>query len=322
MSTPPADDLELVVQPAEAGTRLDRFLADRLGLGLRGLRRWAEDHEARVNDRTAAKGARLAAGDRVALPSLPPAADWRPAPEPDLEIRLAHADAYLLAADKPAGMPCHPNRPEERGTLVAGLLASYPELAGVGDHAREPGLVNRLDSDTSGLVLLARTEPSFRALKRSFGWRQVAKQYLALVHGAVDAPGRVDLPLAHHPGDARRMVAVLGPRTRVRGKPLPARTEFEPQQRLPEFTLVRVRARTGRMHQVRVHLAAAGFPVAGDALYAPRGSAPPAGLARQFLHASGLDLPHPAGRRLRLQSPLPPDLDRVLEALARNRLGR
>jgi 23S rRNA pseudouridine1911/1915/1917 synthase len=221
---------------------------------------------------------------------------------PDFVI---HADDDLLVVDKPAGLVVHP-APSHRGETLVGLLG---ELAGGGEGSR-PGIVHRLDKDTSGLMLVARNDSSQRALAAQIKARQVVREYLALVEGALESrSGTIDAPLGR---DRRRRT-----RRAVRGAgEREARTHFEVIEVLPADTLVRARLETGRTHQVRVHFAAIGHPVAGDPEYGGRGRH---GLTRQFLHSARLSFRHPAtGEEMSFESALPADLE---AALARARAG-
>ena len=216
---------------------------------------------------------------------------------PDFVI---HADADLLVVDKPAGLVVHP-APSHRGETLVGLLG---ELAAGGEGSR-PGIVHRLDKDTSGLMIVARNEASQRALAAQIKRREVVREYLALVEGGLESRiGTIDAPLGR---DRRRRT-----RQAVRGAgEREARTHFEVIEVLPADTLVRARLETGRTHQVRVHFAAIGHPIAGDPEYGGKGRH---GLSRQFLHSARLSFHHPTtGKEMIFESPLPADLQAALE---------
>jgi len=255
-----------------------------------------------VDGRRAAKGAQVGPGARVSVRLPPPDA---PAPQADLPIRIVHADLHLVVADKPPGMPSHPLKPGETGTAANALVGRFPELARVGPAPREGGLVHRLDTDTSGLLLAARTEAAHAMLRAQFSARKVEKGYLALVAGELHAGGEVDVPLAHDPDDARRVRPASDPGWAETHRARPAVTRFVPLERRGGLTLVEVEIATGVLHQIRAHLAFIGHPLAGDALY---GGPELPGLTRHFLHASRLGLAHPDGGRARFDSPLPDDL--------------
>jgi 23S rRNA pseudouridine1911/1915/1917 synthase len=281
--------------------RLDGFVAAALpGLSRRLVRRLIAAGGVRVNGRVAAKGTRLRPGDRVTLPELPAGL----APEPGLALPVVYEDVSLAALDKPGGLPAHALDPRQRGTAAAFVLARYPETAGLGDPLA-PGLVHRLDTGTSGLLVVARTAGAYAALRRAFRAHAVEKRYLALVAGAEMAwrETLIDVPLAHDPRDRRRMVPAP-PGTRA----WRAETRVAVVARGRQHALVAATIRTGVTHQVRAHLAVAGHPVLNDRLY---GGPLTATLApgRHALHATALTLPHPTERRrLALTCPLPPDL--------------
>ena len=290
----------LTLTVGAGAARLDAFLHDALpALSRRFVRRLIAEGAVCVNGRPAAKGVRVAPGDRVTLPDLPATIT----PEPGLALAVLHEDDALVALDKPGGMPGHALDPRQRGTAAAFLLARYPEMADVGDPLA-PGLVHRLDSGTSGLLVAARTRAAHCALRAALRARAVEKRYLAWVAGDASAldGARVALPLAHDPRDRRRMLpATAG----VRAWPAETRLAIVAAGR--ERSLVEATILTGVTHQVRAHLAARGHPVLGDVLY---GGAP-AGLprGRHALHAAGLTLPHPTdGRPLSLSALLPADL--------------
>jgi 23S rRNA pseudouridine1911/1915/1917 synthase len=296
---------------AEAdGLRVDRFVCVQYpALGRAGARRLIEAGEVRVNGRAAAAGQRLRAGDTVEVAL---AAEAPPAlADPDAPLCVVYEDAFLVCADKPAGMPAHPLVRGERDTLASALLARYPELAHVGYSAREPGIVHRLDTGTSGLMLAARDPDTFEALRAQLARGEIDKRYLALCAGVPGAP-------AVH----EAWLSARGKRVRVAREPIASgelvRTELLSAQRVgaSDCALVSVRVHVARRHQIRAHLAALGHAIAGDELY---GGPVLPGLTRHFLHAAELHLVHPrSGAPLSLVSGLPADLQGVLEALERS----
>jgi 23S rRNA pseudouridine1911/1915/1917 synthase len=280
--------------------RLDAFLAAAVpGVGRRLARRLAASGDVRVNGRRARKGTRLRAGDVVTLPDLPAAI----APEPELALPVVHEDAAVVAVEKPGGMPSHALDPRERGTAAAFLVARWPEMAAVGTPLA-PGLVHRLDTGTSGLLLAARDVETWHRLRAAFRAREVAKRYLAVVAGVPSwDERRISQPLAHDARDRGRMVAAP-PGTRA----WPAESTLRVLARGTAAALVAVEIRTGVTHQVRAHLALAGHPVLNDVRYGGP-ETPGLALRRHALHAARLVLAHPAGGRpLALESPLPPEL--------------
>jgi 23S rRNA pseudouridine1911/1915/1917 synthase len=261
----------------------------------------------RVDGRVVKKGDRIAAGARVAIAAPPETdADRVPVPEPDRPLDVLYADADLIAVAKPAGWPTYPLRAGERGTLAGALIARFPECTGVGHDPREAGLAHRLDIHTSGALLAARRQSVWDALRAAFGAGAITKRYLALVAGDV-GDGASSVPLVQRGG--RAVAAPTDPAA------LPARTTWRAARRAGAYTLLSCEAHTGRMHQIRAHLAHAGAPIAGDARY---GGDAIDGLAGQFLHAAELALAHPVtGAPLRIEAPLPTDRAALLARLAR-----
>jgi 23S rRNA pseudouridine1911/1915/1917 synthase len=288
-----------------AGERLDVFVTRRLPELTRSrVRRLIDGGLVTVDGRRPAKaGAPLEPGQRVHV-TLPPPEPLAPAPEA-IPLRVVYEDADLLVVDKPAGLAVHPAPGHPSHTLVNAVLARCPELSRAGGEGR-PGIVHRLDKDTSGLIIVAKNDAAHLALARQLKEREVEKTYLALVEGRLSpAEGVIDAPLGRHPRHRKKMAVVAGGRE--------ARTRYRVLREIDGRSLVEVRPETGRTHQVRVHFASIGHPVAGDALY---GRAAPPALRRQFLHAQRLAFRHPrTGERLELEAPLPQDLAQALAEL-------
>jgi 23S rRNA pseudouridine1911/1915/1917 synthase len=229
----------------------------------------------------------------------PPAEAPAPARE-EVGLRVVHEDEHLLVVDKPAGVVVHPAPGHATGTLVHGLLGRVG-----GGEAERPGIVHRLDRDTSGLMVVARTEEAYRRLQALVRRRELERRYLALVCGRPRSRrGRIEAPIGRDRNDPlRHSLDTDSPRDAV--------THFEVVELLPGHALLDVRLETGRTHQIRVHLEAIGLPVAGDPIY---GRPRELGLERQFLHAARLAFPHPfTGERVETESPLPEDLEAALE---------
>ena len=308
MPNRPAEVRELAVPADAEPERLDKVVARLFEVSRARAMDWIAEGRVKVNGLRGPKAQMVPPGARVAV-EMPPSD--APVPQPDLPVRVVHADAQVVVIDKPAGMPSHPLKPGELGTAANALVARFPELAGIGP-AREGGLVHRLDTDTSGLLLAARTEAAHANLRAQFTARTIEKGYLALVAGELHAGGEIDLPLAHDPRDPRRVRAASDPEWAALHDARPALTRFSPLERRGGFTLLDIEIATGVLHQIRAHLAFIGHPLAGDSLY----EGPPlAGLQRHFLHASRLGFAHPEGTRARFESPLPPDLRAILEQL-------
>jgi 23S rRNA pseudouridine1911/1915/1917 synthase len=285
-----------------AGTRLDRYLASLPAVRSRAVAgRLLADDGVRVDGQVRPKSHRLVGGEELEL-ELPPAdADDRLVAE-DVPMRIAYADEHLLVVDKPAGIVVHPAPGHRSGTLVHGLLTH--DVAG-GDEDR-PGIVHRLDRDTSGLMVVARSDEVYRRLQSLVRRRELERHYRALVVGRPRSRrGTIEAPIGRDRRDPLR-------RSLDSDASRPAVTHFELVELLPRHALLDVRLETGRTHQIRVHLAAIDLPVAGDPVY---GRPEELGLQRQFLHAARLAFVHPVtGRRVEAGSPLPDDLAAALEA--------
>ena len=289
--------------PSEAaGERLDRFLASLPEIGSRAAaERLLEHGGALVEGGQAAKSHRLTGGERIEL-ELPEETAGELVPE-DVPLRIAYEDEHLLVVDKPAGVVVHPAPGHASGTLVHGLAG----LLGGGDAPDRPGIVHRLDRDTSGLMVVARTEDSYRGLRNLVRRRALERRYKALVRGRPRSwSGRIEAPLGRDRRDPTRMSLDTD-------TPRDAVTHFEVERLVDGHALLDVRLETGRTHQIRIHLAAIGLPVIGDPVY----GVPDPGLRRQFLHAWRLAFPHPlTGEPVEVESPLPPELQVALARLA------
>jgi 23S rRNA pseudouridine1911/1915/1917 synthase len=297
---------ELRVPEEAAGERLDVFLAEAAGTRTRA-QRLIDAGLVRVDGTPKPKRHVLSGGETVRFEDPPeePRADAPPA-----QFRIAYEDEHLLVIDKPSGVVVHPGQGHPTGTLVQALAG---RVAGGPDPER-PGVVHRLDRDTSGLLVLARSERVHAALQAALRARRITREYLALVEGRPPARrGTIEAPL----GRDRRV------RTRISSDtddPHPAVTHFETERALPEDTLLRVTLETGRTHQIRAHLLAIGHPVAGDPEYGHPGRH---GLSRQFLHAARLAFEHPeTGASMELRAPLPEDLVRALRQASGGRAGQ
>ncbi|MCP9491386.1 MAG: RluA family pseudouridine synthase [Solirubrobacteraceae bacterium MAG38_C4-C5] len=292
--------MELPVPPEAAGERLDAFLAGPLGSRARA-QRLIDEGRVTVNGARRPKRHLVRAG-AVVVVDEPPERQL-PAPGPQAPFAVAWEDEHLLVIDKPAGVVVHPARGNRTGTLAQALSAAGAGAAGGEDPARA-GLVHRLDRDTSGLLLVARTQETHRALKAQLSERGIERSYVALVDGRPPArSGTIDAPI----GRDRRVRTAVSTDTDA---PREARTHFTVERELPAATLLNVTLETGRTHQIRVHLEAIGHPVCGDPEYGRAGAF---GLARQFLHAAALAFAHPAtGAAVRVESPLPADLAAAL----------
>ena len=317
--------IEFEVGPEEDGRRLDLTAASRLTeLSRSEAGRWVAAGLVRLDGRLRRPGHRCRAGQSVRIvapgdgrtPLFGPPGETDPLLPEAIPFEVLHEDADLVVLDKPAGLVVHPGPGHRAGTLANGLIHRYPELRAVGPTGR-PGLVHRLDRGTSGVLAVARSEPARLRLIAAFARREVEKRYLALVLGRFREPRRLTGPIGRDPKNPQRF--------RCRGRnPREAESEAWPIEELPLSTLVGLRLHTGRTHQARVHLAAAGAPIAGDAMYGPgaprRGGGPPGAalrrLRRPALHAAEIAFAHPStGEPVRFGAPLPEDLEAALTAL-------
>lgn len=325
MPSPSADSEELVLTfgPEAVGRRLDTVLAEHLPTHSRAeIQRWIRGGLVAVSGHSPESlkpRLAVATGMRVRV-SIPPD-DPKPLAAEPLGLSIVYRDDVIVVVDKPAGMVCHPSPGHASGTLVNALLHEVETLSTTGGEER-PGLVHRLDRDTTGIIVIARTDRAHRELARQFKERETEKVYLALTRGA---PGR----------DVTRMERAIGRSRHDRKKMTcrpdgrPSETTFEVVERLGSWAFVRARPRTGRTHQIRVHLHALGAPILCDSLYAPQGTvmrsellgkkreqAETPILTRHALHAHSLTVTHPTtGERVTFRAPLPDDLATVLQTL-------
>lgn len=302
--------IELVVP--EGKIRVDKFLADQVPqLSRSAAQRLIDAGRATVNGEPVKASHKVGAGDLV-VALLPADGPAELLPEP-IPLRIAYEDQSLLVVDKPPGMVVHPAPGHAEGTLANALLAHCPDLANNGDQ--RPGIVHRLDRDTSGLILVAKSEKVRRALQRQFKEHQVHKAYLALLDGHLQpAWGRIEAPLGRDPQHRQRMAVLVGGREAVTEYHILEQFGHQVGPAAGDYTLVEAQPLTGRTHQLRVHFASIDHPVVGDATYGRRRCRLP--LARQFLHAWRLGFKHPAtGEQMQLEAPLPPDLDGILDLL-------
>ncbi len=306
--------LQAVVPEDLRGERFDRAAARMFPqLSRSELAGWIRNGAATLDGRTVKPRFAVRGGERVRIDAVREARlDWSNADE--VAFAVVHEDAAIVVVDKPAGLVVHPGAGNPRRTLVNGLLALYPELA----HLPRAGLVQRLDKNTSGLMVVARNAESRHALGKAMLARGIERRYLAVAEGRMVAGGRVDLALGRDPRNRLRQA--------VRADGRPALTHVHVRKRYAVHTLVEARLETGRTHQIRVHMAAIEHPLVGDRRYGARGIVPPGvgpeqaaqvrGFPRQALHAFRLGFAHPAsGKQMRFSAPVPADIAGLLAAL-------
>ncbi|HET7829128.1 MAG TPA: RluA family pseudouridine synthase [Candidatus Limnocylindrales bacterium] len=299
----------LTVPEGEIVRRVDRFVADRTGLSRSYVQKLISEGLL-----TGQGGRRLRAnselrGGSVTLEVPPAEVPYHLEPDPTIPVDVVYEDDDLLIVNKPSGLVVHPAPGHWQGTLVNALLARDDHYGGIAGVAR-PGIVHRLDRDTSGLLIVARNDAAQAGVMAQMKARRVRKTYLALAQGSVSAAvGRIEAPIGRDPKDRKRMAVVADGRKAVTG--------YRVRERFAGWTLLELDLVTGRTHQIRVHLAALGHPVAGDPVYGTGTSRRgPDGLERLFLHAWRLELVSPRSAKLvRAEAPLPPELERVLEDL-------
>ncbi|WP_436796354.1 RluA family pseudouridine synthase [Actinospongicola halichondriae] len=303
---------EAALPEALDGERLDRVVAMLCDLPRKTAAGLVDAGEVRLDGAVhTRRSTRVLHGQTIAfaVPEAEPA--YELGPESDIEFVVVHEDDDVIVIDKPAGLVVHPGAGNTTGTLVHGLLDRYPEIVGVGEDDIRPGIVHRLDRDTSGLLVVARSARAYTALTDALRARTVTRRYRTLVWGHVEEPhGLVDAPMGRSPREPTKMAVVVGGR--------PARTEYEVERRfdLPvPCTELRCGLQTGRTHQIRVHMQAIGHPVVGDSRYGGARQSLPA--PRQFLHAELLAFVHPgSGETLTFESSMPEDLRDVIAGLS------
>ncbi len=299
-----------LIPAGSAPARADRWATDLSGLSRSHVQRLISEGRLTVDGRPVKANTILAPGTELHL-DVPPPRAAEPIAQPEIPIHVVHEDDDLLIVDKPAGLVVHPAPGHADGTLVNALLGRGESLAPGGiAGVQRPGIVHRLDRDTSGLLMVARSDAAQASLQAQLKARRIKKTYLALVQGSVAAgAGRIEAPIGRDPGRRTRMAVVPSGR--------PATTGYRVRERFNGWTLLELDLVTGRTHQIRVHLEAIGHPIAGDPMYGTGTSRRgPDGLERMFLHAWRLELTSPSTDRLiRAEAPLPPELEEPLARL-------
>ncbi len=296
--------VQVIVDRDDAGRRVDVVVGAIAEVGSRAeAQRLIVAGRVLIDDRPVTKRRAVGLGERIVVELVPRPSSGLVAQDVPLTVR--YEDAELVVVDKPAGVVTHPSKGHDSGTLVHGLLAH-----GItGGAIERPGIVHRLDRDTSGLLVVAKSDRAHRKLQRLLTERLIDRRYLVLVHGEFPPALTVDRPVGRDRRHRTRM-------STQSDRPRDARTHFRRVTAYPHHSLLEARLDTGRTHQIRVHLEAAGYPVVGDPVYGRRGDE--CGLQRQFLHAWQLAFPHPqTGEQIAVESPLPVDLAAALDGLER-----
>ncbi|OAG28631.1 RluA family pseudouridine synthase [Thermodesulfatator autotrophicus] len=300
---------KIKVLPDDEGKRLDSFLAEKIPEITRSqAKKLIESRHVKVNENIVEKPKYKIKADEKIEVIVPAPKPLEIKPEKEVPFEILYEDKHLAVINKPPGVVVHPGAGHYEGTLVHGLLARLKDLSGIGGELR-PGIVHRLDKDTSGLLVVAKDDPTHQALTQMFKDRQVKKVYLALVHGVPRlAAGKIEKPIGRHPVNRQKMsVHAKSGREAI--------TFYRIREKFSKAALLEVEPKTGRTHQIRVHLAFIGYPIVGDELY---GGARPHGpkARRQMLHAFRLEFKHPVtGEDLAFEAPLPEDFEELLNEL-------
>ena len=310
---PCKDAFTILVNEHESGRRLDVIIASHISNCSRSFSAGLiQKEEILVQGEVKKPGYRVKTGDNISV-NIPPPEPVLAEPEPH-NIDILYEDKHIIVINKESGLVVHPAVGHNKGTLVNRLLYHCPGLEGIGEKLR-PGIVHRLDKDTSGTMVAAKNDATYINLAAQFKSRKIIKIYLALVHGIVKSDsGSISLPIGRHPSDRKKM-STVSPKSR------PAKTFWKAIERFNGATFLELDLKTGRTHQIRVHCAAINHPIAGDPVYGGKKAAKklPTSVPRQMLHAWRLEFKHPAtGEAMSFESPIPPDMEKVIEMLRNN----
>lgn len=297
------EQYDWIVEPADAGERIDKFLTSvqEEGWSRSQLQGWLKDGLVAVNGKAVKGNYRLKEDDEIML-RVPPARELDIAAEP-MDLDIVYEDSDVVVVNKPRGLVVHPAPGHYSGTLVNGLLAHCKDLSGINGVMR-PGIVHRIDKDTSGLLMVAKNDKSHESLAQQLKDHTVTRRYVALVHGVIGhEKGTIDAPIGRDPKNRQQMAVVFE-------NSKPAVSHFAVLERMKDHTLVELKLETGRTHQIRVHMKYIGHPLVGDPKYGPKSELPIDG---QALHARALGFTHPTtGERLEFEAPLPDDMEKLL----------
>ena len=307
--------LDIIITKENSGGRIDKFLVELAkkkkelkNLSRADFARAIKNGEILVNDKRVKQSYVLKNGDKMRVPSplTPlPKGEGDLMPNPKVKFKIIYKDENIIAVNKPAGLLAHPDFKERKNTLVNGLIAKFPEIKNVGEDLARPGIVHRLDKDTSGVMVIARNQKSFKELKKLFKNRKVRKRYLAVIYGKLkNKSGVIEKSLARAGNYKKQVIAGRKTKTKIRL----AATEYKVLKEFKGYSLVEARPRTGRMHQVRVHFFSLGHPVAGDKIYKIKSKlkSKQINAKRQLLHAGQIKF-ELLGKKYSFSSPLPSD---------------
>jgi len=308
-------EYDIIVKPDTARERLDVFLCKEIGLSRSQTDKLIKGGMVRLNNGKAKPGHRVRQDDRIIV-KVPPVKEMTAKPE-DIPLNIIYEDKDIIVINKIPGIVVHPAAGNTEGTLVNALLHHCRDLSGIGGSIR-PGVVHRLDKDTSGLIVFAKTNEAHLNLSRQIKDREVKKTYLALVHGRMKKDsGIIDAPLGRHPVHRKKMAVISSANLKKRE----ALTHYRIVKRYKGYTLVELDLKTGRTHQIRVHLSHIGYPVVGDRTYSRKKD--DVGVSRQMLHASRLGFNHPiTGRYMEFEAEIPGDMEKILKALVEDKSGK
>jgi len=305
--------LEVTVTDELNGARLDKAIVALVeGTSRARVKRAIEEGTVSVNGRITPKGGVVKEGDRILVDEELGSVSAPCIPEPEAPLNVRHESAKVLVVDKPAGQPTAPIRSDETGTLANAIAGHHPELVGIGYSPREPGIVHRLDNETSGLVVVARSAETFELLRDALQFEKLGKEYLLIcASDGLPDQGTIEYPITNHPKDKRRVYPCIHPRDVMRYAPRPATTSYRVERRVGPWALVRAEAARAVRHQLRAHFAAIEHPLAGDVLY---GGGAVEGLARHALHAARVSYDGGGDSALAfdVSSPLPEDMAKLV----------
>ena len=305
--------------------RIDRYLVQLYPAMSRAyLQQIVEAGYVLVNQKKCRKGTVIRSGDQVEVLDFIKPNERKIKPNESVNFNIVYQSDHYLVLEKPPYLPTHPNQFEDQNTLANGLVSKFPHIIDIGEDSLRPGIVHRLDANTSGLMLAALSDIGFLELRKLFDYREIKKTYTALVLGKIEKSGDIEFDVAHHEKNPRKMVALVSEDTPYRSRRRAAKTMYEPIEIFDQYTLLKVQTLTGRMHQVRVHLSSIGHSLVGDEIYqtSKEKNRDQVGLQRHFLHASRLIFKDPWTKKIQeFCSELPDDLNFVIEKLSTKREG-